>query len=196
MKKLLTILIFISSTISFSQDVSFGLEVSPSFQLQSIRNKSTGLFSSISGYGFNLGVPIKFMLSDNKSFSTGLSYEFSAFDNKVNNFLISSLRLNSLHIPIMYNYPIIDGLYINAGGGINYIFKSKEYGGGIWLNTNSLTNNFQPYIATGLSTIAERSTNTYELGVNARYHIIDIWKYATTTSTKIIAIDLNLKYYF
>lgn len=196
MKKIYFILALLTTTSSIAQNLIFGIEVSPSYQLQSIRNKATGLFSSISGYGFNLGAPIKINLTDNKSISTGLLYEFSAFDNRVNTFLISSLRLNSVHIPITYNYPIIERLYLNAGGGINYIFNSKEYGGGIWLKTNSIINQFQPYVAAGLSTLMDRNTNTYELGVNARYHFIDIWKYAAQTSTSIIAIDLNLKYYF
>jgi len=196
MKKIYFIFALLATTSSFAQDLTLGIELSPSYQLQSIRNKATGLFSSISGYGFNLGAPIKFNLNDNKSFSTGLLYEFSAFDNRVNTFLISSLRLNSLRIPFTYNYPIVEGLYLNAGGGINYVFNSKEYGGGIWLKTNTITNRFQPYIAAGLSTLMDRNTNTYELGVNARYHLIDIWKYAAQTSTNIIAIDLNLKYYF
>lgn len=196
MKKLVTLLLIIASTNSFSQNINFGLEVSPSFQLQSMRNKNTGLFSSVSGYGFNVGLPIKIALSDDKSLSTGISYEFAAFDNKVNGFLVSSVRFNSIHVPIIYNIPIIEGFYFNTGIGVNYIFSSKQYGGGIWLNINSVTNQIQPYLAAGVSTLVDLGSNTYELGINARYHIIDIWKNATQTKTNIIGIDLNMKYYF
>jgi hypothetical protein len=196
MKILAFLLLLIFSTSSYSQNINFGIEVSPSFELQSIRNKSTGLFSSISGYGFNIGMPIKFNLDNERSISSGITYEFTAFDNKINNYLVSSLRLNSLHVPFIYNIPVIEGFYFNTGVGLNYIFSSKQFGGGIWLNTNSIVNQVQPYIAAGLSTLVDLGSNNYELGVNARYHIIDIWQYANQTRTKIIGIDLNMKYYF
>lgn len=196
MKNIFIIGLFIFSFSVLGQDIKLGLEISPSFQLQSIRNKNTGIFSSISGYGFNVGVPVKIGLDDDKSFSTGLAYEFAAFDNKVNNFLVSSLRLNSIHVPITYNIPILEGFYLNTGIGVNYIFSSKEYGGGNWLNTNSIVNQIQPYLSLGASTLVDLGNHNYELGINARYHLIDIWKYAVQTRTNIIGIDLNMKYYF
>tara|TARA_B100000809_G_scaffold245188_1_gene271880 strand:+ start:239 stop:829 length:591 start_codon:yes stop_codon:yes gene_type:complete len=196
MKIVALLLLFIFSTFSYSQNTNFGIEVSPSFELQSIKNKNTGLLSSISGYGFNIGMPIKFNVDNEKSISSGITYEFTAFDNKINNYLASSLRLNSLNVPLIYNIPVIQGFYFNTGIGINYIFLSKQFGGGIWLNTNTIVNQFQPYLAAGLSTLVDLGTNNYELGVNARYHLIDIWKNTDQTRTNIIAIDLNMKYYF
>jgi len=196
MKFLLTSLTFIFlTTYSFSQDVSFGVEVSPAFKLQSIRNKASGLTTSISGYGFSAGIPIRFDLDKDAFFTTGLNYDFTAFDQKVNNFLITSIRLNSINIPLVYNYPIINNFMLNAGGGIKYIFIGKQLGAGTWLNINPVTNNIQPFISLGLST----TPNDFEIGVDAKYHFINLWSNSqnnSLTTTKLVEISLNLKYYF
>jgi len=182
-------------TLSYSQsNFSLGIEVSPSVKFQTIRNKSTGLFTSLSGYGFNIGLPIKYDLGDYKTISTGVLYEFAAFDTRINTYLINSLRLNSVTVPIVYNYSVTKNYYVNMGGGVNYIFTSKEFGGGVWTNVNQIVNQIQPYVSLGGSLL--KNSNSYELGVNARYYLLSIWNMNTLTSTNIVSIDLNMKYFF
>jgi len=195
MKKYILFISIILSSITYSQ-INLGIEVTPSVKFQSIRNKVTGIFTSVSGYGFNIGLPIKYHLEDLKSITTGITYEFTAFDNRINTFLVSSHRFNSINIPVIYNYPITENYYVNAGGGINYILTSKEYGGGVWVNINPIVNQFQPYLCFGGSLLKNKANNTYELGVNARYYILNLWSFNTSTSTNIIGIDLNMKYFF
>jgi len=182
-------------TLSYSQsNFSLGIEVSPSVKFQTIRNKSTGLFTSLSGYGFNIVLPIKYDLGDYKTISTGVLYEFAAFDTRINTYLINSLRLNSVTVPIVYNYSVTKNYYVNMGGGVNYIFTSKEFGGGVWTNVNQIVNQIQPYVSLGGSLL--KNSNSYELGVNARYYLLSIWNMNTLTSTNIVSIDLNMKYFF
>ncbi len=192
----LFILVFNGTLISAQNEFSIGIEVSPSVKLQTIRNKSTGLFTSITGYGFNIGMPIKYKLKDNKAISTGVLYEFTAFDNRVNTVLIGSLRLNAVNIPIVYNYPITENYYINMGGGLNYAFISKEFGSGVWTNVNQTVNQFQPYLCLGAALLKNSDSSSYELGINARYHVVNLRSLNTSTSTNIVSIDLNLKYFF
>jgi|GEM_PF-1251950 len=189
-------LIFIQ-TLSYSQsNFSLGIEVSPSVKFQTIRNKTTGLFTSLSGYGFNIGLPIKYDLGDYKTISTGVLYEFTAFDTRINTYLINSLRLNSVTVPIVYNYPVTENYYVNMGGGVNYIFTSKEFGGGVWTNVNQVVNQTQAYLSLGGALLKNRNSNSYELGVNARYYLLNLWSMNTLTSTNIVSVDLNMKYFF
>jgi hypothetical protein len=141
-------------------------------------------------------MPIKRMLDDDHSYSTGITYEFTAFDNRINNFLISSLRLSSINIPIAYNLPFLEKFYLNMGGGANLVFVSKQFAGINWVSTNANMRQFQPYISLGTSTLVDRGDSSYELGLNARYHVFNLWKNTLQTSTNIVGIDLNMKYYF
>ena len=192
----LFLLILNGTLVSSQNEFSLGIEVSPSVKLQTIRNKVTGLFTSFSGYGFNLGLPIKYSLEDNRSISFGVLYEFTAFDNRVNTMLVNALRLNTVSVPLVYNYSINENYYVNMGGGVNYVFKSREYGGGLWTNVNEIVNPFQPYLCFGGSMLQSRQENIYEIGVNARCHILNLWRLNTSTSINIVSLDLNLKYFF
>jgi len=196
LKITLALLLLVVFNSTAQTKLSFGAELSPSVKLQTIRNKVTGLFTSISGYGFNVGIPVKYKLEDFKTISTGITYEFTAFDTRINTTLINSLRLNSINIPITYNYPITENYFVNLGGGMNYIFSSKEYGGGIWTAINPIISKVQPYISLGGSLLKNKNLNFYELGFNARYYIRNLWTLNTLTSTNIVSIDLNLKYFF
>jgi hypothetical protein len=177
-------------------DFSFGLEITPSVKFQTIRNKATGLFTAISGYGFNIGIPVKYDLGDYKTISTGILYEFTAFDSRINSTLITSLRLSDVNVPIVFNYPITENYYANFGGGVNYTFTSKQYGAGVWANMNPIIRQFQPYISAGGSLLKYTNSNSYEIGANARYHLLNLWSLNTLTSTNIVSIDLNMKYFF
>jgi len=186
----------LTQNLSFSQsNFSLGIDVSPSVKFQTIRNNVTGLFTSISGYGFTVGLPFKYHLEDDKTISLGVLYEFTAFDSRINTTLISALRLNAINVPFVYNHPITENYYVNMGGGINYIFTSKEFGGGIWTDVNQTISQFQPYLSLGGSLLKHRRDNTYELGINARYHVLNLLSLNTSTSTNIVSIDLNIKYF-
>jgi hypothetical protein len=196
MKKILVLFVLLCvSKFSISQDFKFGIEVSPSLKLQSIKNVSTGLRTAVGGYGFNFGLPLKVDFID-KSLSTGIIYQFTAFDNKINNFLISSIRLHAIDIPIIFNFPAIENFYLDAGGGVSYIFSSREYGGGVWVSRNSTTSQIQPYLALGGSTIINKNDKAFELAIHAKAHPFNLWKFSGSIRTQLIAFDLNLRYYF
>jgi hypothetical protein len=182
---------------SISQSkIHIGVEVSPAVKFQTTRNKATGLFTAISGYGFSAGLPVKYNLEDNKTISFGMTYEFTAFDTRINTTLINSFRLSAINVPLVYNHPITENYYVNMGGGVNYIFNSKEYGNGVWINVNPIVNQLQPYLSFGVSLLKNKEDKTYEIGVNARYHVLNLLSLNTSTSTNIVSIDLNLKYFF
>ena len=90
--RLITLLLitFVGSVGISQTKINIGVEVSPSAKFQLTRNKATGLMTSISGYGFNVGLPIKYNLEDHKTISFGLTYEFTAFDTRINTTLINS----------------------------------------------------------------------------------------------------------
>lgn len=188
--------LFTSGNIFAQSNVKWGIEVSPGIKFQTVRNKTTGLFSSLTGYGFNTGVSMKYHLNDDKTISTGLLYDFIAFDTRVNSTLINALRLNALNVPLVYNHPFNEHYFINAGGGINYIFSSKEFGTNAWNNVNGIVNQIQPYLSLGGSLLKDKEAYMYEIGISAKYQVLSLWSLNTLTSTNIASIDLNLKFFF
>ena len=196
MKSILAVLILFSPTFVFSQNYKIGVEIAPSYRLQTFKNKSTTLRSSKSGYGFSAGLPVKFELSGSNTLSTGILYDYTAFDTKFNNTLVSSLRTSAIQIPIEFNQIIMDNWYANFGTGFSYNFIARQNNFGFNNNITSLTNNFQPFLSFGISTILDRGGSDFDLGVNAKYYILDFWKNADQTSTHNIYIDLQMKYFF
>lgn len=175
---------------------NFGLEVSPAFQLQTIRSKNTGIWSSNSGYGFQFGLTAKNETSNSTYYATGIKYEYTAFDNRVNNFLVSSLRMNSINVPFSFHHNIMQDIFFNYGAGLNYYFINTTLSGGLKFNTNSEINQIQPYLSLGANMLIDK----FDLGVQGRYHLFNLYikeiQDVSNNSTRILSLDLMLKYYF
>lgn len=192
---------FILSQTAVAQDgFNIGAKIATSFHLNTHRNKQTTIWSSESGYGFAVGLPMRFGYADGRTFVSGLDYEYVAFDNRVNNYLVSSTRFHYLHIPATIHFNLISSLFISTGAGVNLVLRGIAFVPGTSLNISNSINPFQPYLSLGIGTSAERGGGIFELSAQARYHFLDIWKkdypqHAITTS-KIVSMDLVMRFYF
>lgn len=182
------------------EGASIGVHLSTSFQLNSHRDKQTTIWSSESGYGFNMGVPVRFGYAEDRAFTTGLDYEYLAFDNRVNNFLQSSLRFHSLHIPATLHFNVISSWFISTGAGANLVFRSRLFVPGSTVNISNSINPFQPYLSLGIGTLGNRGDGLFELSAQARYHFLDVYKKSyplfEVVTSKIVSFDLVMRYYF
>lgn len=179
---------------------SMGANVATGFQLNSHRQKQTGIWSSESGYGFALGVPLRFGYADERAFVTGLDYEYFSFDNWVNGNLINSTRFHAFHVPATFQFNLISSLYATAGAGVNYLFRSRYFAPGSNISIGSTVQPFQPYISLGVASIAERGNGIFELSVATRFHFLDLrnknYINFDAVSSRLISFDLGMKFYF
>ncbi|MBK8924434.1 MAG: hypothetical protein IPM74_00690 [Crocinitomicaceae bacterium] len=179
---------------------SMGANVATSFQLNSHRQKLTGIWSSESGYGFAFGVPLRFGYADERAFVTGLDYEYISFDNWVNGSLINSTRFHAVHLPATFQFNLISSLYATAGAGVNYLFRSRYFAPGSNISISSTVQPFQPYLSLGVASIAERGNGIFELSVATRFHFLDLrnknYINFDAVSSRLISFDLGMKFYF
>lgn len=198
MRFLFFLVILFPLNLKAQEGLKVGLEVAPSWVVNTHRNLSTGVRSSESGYGFNVGIPIKYGFSETTSLITGLTYEYIAFDNRVNNTLISSNRFGAINVPLVLGYQLSGNWNLNGGVGFKYVFLSRAWSG-FAVDISNAVNQIQPYLNLGVSTQTEWSTTTVEYGLNARFHPINIWEstaaQAANNTSKIVAFDLSLKFF-
>lgn len=201
MKNLLYTLVHILfwQNLSAQEGAQIGLSVTTGLQLQTHRSKTTGIWSSQSGYGFSFGMPVKYWTSETRALNTGLDYEYASFDNWANNNLVSSTRYHSLHLPVSYNINLISSWYASFGTGLNYFFRSRTFSPANNVSIGSITNSFQPYLSLGINTFGARGNGFFELGLQARYHFLDLWKKShptfLVTTSKILSLDLVMRFY-
>ncbi|MFT5821188.1 MAG: hypothetical protein ACI8ZM_002437 [Crocinitomix sp.] len=201
MKKIILIITLFFASNAMSQDgVQFGLNVSPSWKINMSKQKGTGIRNNQSGYGFNAGVPIKYWLNEFRSLNTGLDFEFTAFDYVQNGFLVSSFRFSSLHLPVMFNFHLSGSLYAMVGTGVVYNFAVRDLNVAQGTDLTGVTNNVQPYLGFGLNSLIEKDFGYFEVGVQGRYQVLDIWKSSyekyEDSNSHLAALDLILRYYF
>jgi hypothetical protein len=199
MKKIgLIILLFLTTNVKAQEGFHLGVEISPAFVLNSHRNLTTSLRSSESGYGFNVGVPLKYFWSEYMGLESGLTFEYMAFDNRFNNTLISSNRFGSLNMPLTLIYQVAGDWYVHGGVGAKYQFLNRAWSG-FAVDIGSAVNKVQPYVALGVSTFLERDKGIFELGVMGRYHFLNLWNESSPQSagstSKIISFDIMLKFF-
>ncbi|MBK9192502.1 MAG: hypothetical protein IPM77_13920 [Crocinitomicaceae bacterium] len=200
--QLISLILFLTGAeVALAQgNILVGAEVNTSFHLNSHRNKGTKIWSSESGYGFSAGVPLMFVNSDTRRFITGIQYEYVSFDNWANNQLVASTRFHSVHIPLGVQFDIMKPWYYSLGTGMNYNFRSRTFSPGNNVDISNSANPLQPYISAGLGSMVERGTGVFDLGIQIRYHFLDMWRktypvYAATSS-KVISLDLMMRFYF
>lgn len=199
MKIFCIILITIFSLNSIAQEgIQVGVEISPAWDINIQRPEAAGITSAFTGYGFNVGVPVKGWVSETIALQSGLTFEYMAFDNRVNNTLFSSERYGSLNLPVMLNYALSGNWYFLFGAGVNYNLFVQSWSG-FSLNILSLRTKFQPYAALGVTTMMEREKGVFELGAQARYHFLEL-NAATTTlaidnNSNVLSFDLLLRFY-
>lgn len=202
MRRLILAICLFLSTISIGQEgLMIGIEATPSWHFNIQRQASTKLISNTGGYGFTLGVPVKWGFSETMALQTGLSFEMMLFDQRFNKTLVSSNRHGSVHLPIHLTYALTGGWYFVGGAGVNYCLVNSQWTQLGSINISIATNKFQPYLAAGVSTSMERGNGIFELGMIGRYHFIDLYNGDTSFSDAdfknwIFSTDLVLRYYF
>lgn len=202
MKRSIIFLLFfcLSKNLVAQDGLQIGASVTTGLALQTHRSKTTGIWSSQSGYGFSFGIPFKYWTSETRAFNFGLDYEYVAYDNRVNNNLVSSTRYHSLHLPLTYNINLFSTWYAAVGTGLNYFIRSRTFSPGNTVDISNSANPFQPYLSLGINTLAKRGSGFFELGVQARYHFLDLWKKTypnfNVTTSKILSMDLVMRFYF
>lgn len=175
-----------------------GVHVNTSFNLNAHR-ANTGIWSSESGYGFALGIPVRVFSSDDRYFNTGLDYEYMAFDNWANGQLVASTRFQSVNIPLNFNFNISSNWFWSAGSGFNYLFRTHTFTPGSNVDIKGSVNHFQPYLSLGILSAAPRGAGLFELGAQIRYHFLDVWQkwypIYSVTSSHIISFDLSMRFF-
>ena len=201
MKVLFTGLFIALTASSVAQDgLQIGASVSTSFQLNSHRGKATKIWSSESGYGFAVGMPIKYWTQEERAINTGAEYEFIAFDNWANGVFVSSTRLHAIHVPINYQVKLVSSWSATFGSGLDFLFRSVNVNPSNTLSIGNSINPVQPYLSLGVNSMSEGGSGFFELGLQMRYHFLDLWKKSyflyDVTSSKIISMDLLMRFYF
>ena len=199
LKKIIFCCVILCSVNSKAQTgFQLGLEISPVWNLNTHYNKILGFGQAESGYGFNVGVPVKWWFREGVSLQTGLTFEYMAFDNRVNNTLLSSQRFGSIHLPLMFNIALNGNWYGAVGGGVNYNVFNQAWSG-FSVDISNQINSFQPYIGAGVNTLLERDKGVFEFGIQGRFHFIqllnDTAPQATDFSSNILSLDLILRFY-
>jgi len=180
------------------EGLQMGLEISPAWNLNVHRSKVIKSWSFESGYGFNVGLPLKYWFSETMAIQSGLTYEYVAFDNRFNSTLVSSYRYGSLHVPVMFNLAMKGGWNAIFGAGLNYNIMNKFWAGNSVDITPSIQS-VQPYVGGGASTLLERNKGVFEIGVQARYHFLELSDKNVPTvsdfSSNILSFDLIMRFY-
>lgn len=176
-----------------------GLEVNPSWRLMTTRSKTTGIWSVGNGYGFNVGLPIKWGYNEYRTLNTGVSFDYTAYDSYSNGVLVNSLRLQGIKIPLMIHFLLRNSWSLGGGIGANYLFRATALSSGLRINATNTINQIQPWLGFGVFNCMERDFGLFELGGQARYHVLNLYNKATTATTntanRILAIDLVLRLY-
>lgn len=202
MKKALIIALILCSfhTGSHGQKLHLGVNLSPSWNLNSHRTNATAWYAE-HGYGFTGGFALRYEKTEMISFQSGLDYEYISFDNWANNILVSATRLGALNLPLMLNYKLnfFENWYLGFGGGINYLIQSNVLAGGSKIDVSGSIDEFQPYAALGMNTMMERNTGWFELGLQGRYRFMELWSPNQANShgysSHLISVDLLLRFY-
>ena len=193
--------IFMCCSVHGVSQVQLGLDITPSFQFQLLRNQQTLVRSSVSGSGFSTGLIAKAKIKDFTHIQTGVKLEYVAYNQKSGNFLISSYRILGLSVPVLWvqNIGVTENWLYSAGGGVNFNFSNRNLFLGNWVSINQVVNRVQPYLALGLNYLPE-SMPHFEIGALARYHLVDNYTAAqqdlSKVSTHLAAFDLSIKYFF
>lgn len=202
MKKIILLFtLFLTVQLNAQDGFMIGFSASPSWKINMTTQKQTGIRSYQSGYGFSAGIPIKYWINDYSAFSSGIEYDFTAFDGFNNGQLVSSVRFNAIHLPLMFNVNLSGNWYALVGAGLLFNISARDlnnvtYGTDITTQTNRL----QPYLGLGISSISESNKGFLEYGIQLRYQVRDIWinDYAPLENfnAHLISADFVIHYYF
>lgn len=201
MKTFTFAILLLLTSLTYSQDFNIGVEISPNFDFQLFKDKTTKLRSSDSGIGFGTGISLNKKIKEYTFLNSGLKFEFISFDRSTNLNLVSSFRLLNIDVPIFISQNIgtIENWQYSIGGGVKYSIRSRRFDIGYWNDVSSLINKVQPYLSLGLHYRSQSSKNL-QFGTEFKYHIIDIWKKEqqnfNNTNTHLLVIDFSIKYFF
>ncbi len=195
----LTILLITSLNL-FGQNNRLGVEITPTYHFQLLKNQQTNLRSTVSGQGFSTGIIYQRKFGDFTRFDTGLKFDFIAFNQKSGDFLLTSYRASGLNVPLVFsrNIGLSENWHYVFGGGFSYLFSNRILSLGNWININSTVNQLQPYITLGFKYLP-RVDSHFELVVNGRYGVIDNYTKPTQNSsdanTHLAAFEFSIKYF-
>lgn len=197
----LFIALFVAFQLNAQEGFNIGFSASPSWKINMTTQKQTGIRSYQSGYGFSAGIPIKYWMNDYSAFSSGLEYDFTAFDSFQNGQLVSSVRFNALHLPLMFNVNLSGNWYALVGTGLLFNLSARDLNSVTFgTDITSQTNRLQPYLGLGVCSISESNKGLLEYGVQLRYQVRDIWinDYAPLENfnAHLISADFVIHYYF
>ena len=195
------LLLALSFQLKAQEGFQIGFGASPSWKINMTTQKQTGIRSYQSGYGFSIGIPVKYWINDYSAFSSGLEYDFAAFDGFQNGQLVSSVRFNALHLPLMFNVNLIDDWYALVGGGVLFNLSARDLNSVTFgTDITTQTNRLQPYLGIVVSSLKEKSRGLLEYGIQLRYQVRDIWisDYAPLENfnAHLISADLVIHFYF
>lgn len=196
---ILFLLVFLGNIGISQKKLQIGAHLAPAWKLNLHRSKLTGIRSNESGFGFTAGIPVKYWFNDYTSFNTGINYDFTSFDQFINQQLVSSFRISALELPLMLSSNVKGNWYAMYGLGINYNLWTRVLNLAGGADVSELTHKVQPYLGIGLNRLIEQSKGVFEVGILGRLQLRDIWNktYAPSKSvtSKLLSLDLLLRYY-
>lgn len=201
MRNLVCLILILTSTQVIAQGSwNFGVYIAPSWKINTSRHIQTGLRTNQNGYGFSTGLAVKKEINDFTSFNTGILYNYAAFDVFSNGLLISSFRINSLDLPLLFNTNLKGSWNAMYGAGGVYNMRVRSLDVNLGSDFSNFTNNVQPYLGLGINTKIERADDHILTGLLAKYQLLDIWKkdYVALQNfnSHLISLDFFFTYYF
>lgn len=134
MKKILLILGLALTSVSFAQDVRFGVQGGLNFANVDFERSLGSLDLSLDTdvrTSFYFGGFAEFSLPNMEhKLQSGLSINFNGFkfeESEAGDFEIeSNVRITQLNIPVLFKFNAYEGLYINGGAYIGFIVHAEE----------------------------------------------------------------------
>jgi hypothetical protein len=110
------------------------------------------------------------------------------------------MRFNAIQLPLIFNYNVTGNWYAMGGAGVNFNFMVRSIIPGIAADVSAVTNNVQPYVGIGANNLKELNNGKLELGLLAKYFLIDIYNKdyppSATISSHLVSLDVFFRIYF
>jgi hypothetical protein len=133
MKKSLTLLLLLISTVSFSQVFKFGAKAGVNYNnyspdIEGSESQIAYHFGGFVEYSFNERNDVSCLKAELLLSSEGFKFANSYVDEEsLTMFNIENdVKLNYLSLPILYKFRIGEKLYLESGPQINYLISAKE----------------------------------------------------------------------
>ena len=136
-KSYFIILIFFFSQYASQAQENLGLGVKGGMNISDYTGRGFGEFKSDSYTSFHVGLFIQFSLSSRWNVQPELLYSEQGFGLKNNSQENIQLKLNYLQLPVLLEFQLIKGLFLQSGPQLSYLLKEDYNAVSYRLNYNT-----------------------------------------------------------